>query len=679
MKKHVNTVVAVLLVLGIVAAAVALYAGGIVPRLFGPRLIAQDSHGRVWLIVDHTLFLTDEEGNPLIRRELSGIDGGMPVNGLARLPDKDGQARMLVAVIGQPAWWVMQDGEIVERVVPEDTGAALGEAFHVMTRPDGAIALATGGDHRVLRFSPTGKRLAVSQAGLFRFANGGEYVADDAGPGQWLVPDTNHHALRFLHAGSLAQLRHIPLAGGWAAMARVSRNPGQYTVALMGAGMDKGRVVDLDAQGNVQFSFALPEDARPRGLTWLGDRLLVADAEHFAFHAYARNGNPLGAWGGPALKAHLARAGDYAHDWRLALRLSQILGGLCLFAALAIYFASKRWLTFGQAPETPIDLSRLATPRMDAREQARWTLRLTWPSLLLAAIVLAVPQPGHLSGLLGNTAADVSASALTGLPVSALAALIWLCLCLAAALLLVSLQWRVSRRALRDPRFEGLFSARAVAWLAHSHDVGNALMPGESVREVLFAGRSLAWVLTNRRFLEFDRGLSERTHVRALPRGLTRATLARIRWLPGHGALRIEAPGYTRQAVVASPVTAARLAALLAQGVSGDAWAPLPETHLPHLTPGPGPALCVLLSLLWPGLAQWAQNRFRPALGFMSLALAFYLFTVGPILLGLYGHHYDVSRASQFSGIIGLASIIGFALWDALAYTRRHHAPGLRP
>ncbi len=41
MKKHINTWVALLLVLGLCAAGIALYAGSVAPSLFGPRLIAQ--------------------------------------------------------------------------------------------------------------------------------------------------------------------------------------------------------------------------------------------------------------------------------------------------------------------------------------------------------------------------------------------------------------------------------------------------------------------------------------------------------------------------------------------------------------------------------------------------------------------------------------------------------------
>ncbi|MBK6742704.1 MAG: hypothetical protein IPG66_06855 [Hydrogenophilales bacterium] len=682
MKKHINTWVALLLVLGLCAAGIALYAGSVAPSLFGPRLIAQDSQGRVWLVVNHSLFITDAVGNIRKQRDLSGIDGGMPVNGLARLPDKDGNARMLVAVIGQPAWWVMQDGEIAERFVPQDVGGALDEAFHVMTRPDGAIALATGGDHRVLRHDPQGKRLAASKHGLFRFANGGEYIAGDDGKGLWLVPDTNHHALRFLDQDTLTEVRAIPLSGGWVSMARAGRTPGQYTVALMGNAMDTGRVVDVDANGATQLTYPLRKGAKPRGLAWLGDTLLVADADSFTFQAFGRDGKPLGDWGGKDLKAFLDKAGDEAHGWRIATLIGQIVGGVLVFTALTLYFAGKHWLTLGMDPGEPLNLSQLATPRPDARTRLKLTLGLLWPSMLLLPVVLIMQFAADIANWMTTIAPPAYIAQLSvqvGLPASVIASMIVLLLALGMVLLLVLLQFRVNVKALRDPRYEGLVALRAVRWLERSRDVGNALQPGESVREVLFAGRTLVWVLTNRRLLEFDRSLSENTLARALPRSLTRATLTRTRWMPGRTTLRVEGPGYDHSEVVRSPVTAARIAALLGQGVGSDAWAPLPEWSSPSLATGPAPATCMLLSALWPGLAQWAQNRFKQALGLMTAALGTYLFTIGPILLGVYGHHYDVHTSTILTGAAAMAVIIGIATWDALAYARRYRPVTVRP
>jgi hypothetical protein len=682
MKQHLNTWVGLLLALGLGAAGIALYAGSVAPGLFGPRLMTQDSQGRVWLVVNHTLFITDGAGRIHKRRDLSGMDGGMPVNGLARLPDKDGAARMLVAVIGQPAWWVMQDGEIAERFVPQEVGGALDEAFHVMTRPDGAIALATGGDHRVLRFDPQGKRLAVSKEGLFRFANGGEYLSGDDGKGLWLVPDTNHHALRFLDAESLAETRAIPLSGGWAAMARASRNAGWYTVALMGNAMDTGRVVDVDDTGNARLTYPLGAGAKPRGLTWLGDTLLVADADSFTFQAFARDGSALGPWGGDELKAFLDDAGAKARAWRLATFIAQIVGGALVFVALTLYYAGKHWLTLGTDPGEPLDLSRLGTPRLSMRARLRLTLGMLWPSLLLLPAILVSEYLERIATWLATSALGDYAlvAARNGLPLKLLAALAVTVMGLGMVVLSIALQLRVSLRALREPHYEGLLAARAVQWLERSRDVGNALLAGESVREVLFAGRHLVWVLTNARLLEFDRGLSENTLVRALPRSLTRASLSRSRWLPGRHTLRIEGPGYyDHSAPVTSPVTAARMVALLAQGTGSDTWVSHPKSADPTLATSPAPALCLILSLIWPGLAQWTQNRFKQALGLMTLALATYLFTLGPILLGLYGHHYDVHRSTIIAGATTILAIIGIAAWDALAHARRYHTTEVRP
>ncbi len=63
----------------------------------------------------------------------------------------------------------------------------------------------------------------------------------------------------------------------------------------------------------------------------------------------------------------------------------------------------------------------------------------------------------------------------------------------------------------------------------------------------------------------------------------------------------------------------------------------------------------------------------------MTAALGTYLFTIGPILLGVYGHHYDVHTSTIITGAATMAVIIGIATWDALAYARRYRPVTVRP
>lgn len=667
--KHAMRWVVLLLVLGLVAAGWAIHAGSVAPTYFGPRLMSLDGAGRLWLVVDHQLFITDQAGRVIKQLDLSSVDGGMPVNGLVPLPSSRDKPRMLVAAIGQPQWWGMEDAEIVERYTPEGAGQALSEAFHVMSAPDGRIALATGGDHRLLLFDRQGRSLATSAPGTFRFANGGEFVAAYGARGAWLVSDTNRQRLLLLDADSLDIERIIDLAGGWLSMARKGPVADRYTVVLMDGDMDTGRVVEVDDQGSQVNSYPLARGAKPRGLIWIEETLLVADAASYTFQAFSMHGAPLGEWGSAELRGILARQHDEAEAWRNARLAGQVVAVLALLAALAVFFSARR-IRPDEGAAPALNLSYLGTPTIGLGGFLGTGLRLYAPALILGAVILLLA--------VGDVAMRPAQSA-SREGLDAFQTTLWL---LAAVLMPVALlygTWRVQKR----PEFEAYLSFSALRALRAEARIAKTLESGETVREVLSAWHGQVIVLTDRRLLVFRRGLDGQGRMTAFKRGALRAELSAPRFGLGWHRLRLKSLTRDRAYVIASPLTAHRIVDLVNMSPPRAARraerpaevAPAPRTDPATPATVPSDSILIVLTLLLPGLAQWLQNRFSQALMLIGLSLLLYAWGLGPILLGIWGHHYEVSALDIGIFLLLLLLVIFAALQDALMYARYKRMP----
>lgn len=663
--KHAMRWVVLLLVLGLLAAGWAMHAGSIAPTYFGPRLMSLDSAGRLWLVIDRHVFITDQAGRVVTRRDLASIDGGMPVNGLAPLPSPADRPRMLVAVIGQAAWWGMEDAEIVERYVPAGAGDALREAFHVMSAPDGRVALATGGDHRLLLFDRNGARLAESAPGTFRFANGGDYIAAHGEDGAWLVSDTNRQRLLLLHGDSLDIDKIIDLAGGWLSMARRGPMPDRYTVALMDDDMDTGRVVDVDGQGTPVVQYPLARGAKPRGMIWLDDTLVVADAGSYTFQAFSKHGVPLGEWGSAELRRHLAERRAEAAGWRDARLAGQVVAVLMVLAALLVFFKTRLAPPDARGAP-PLNLSHLGTPAIGPGDFLSTGLRVYAPALLVLGATLLVAAGEYVLRAGAQTGAATPFGPLQ-------AAFLMAVVVLLPATLLYG-TWRMQKR----PEYEAFLSFAALRALRVEGRIAKTLEVGETVREVLGAWHGQVVVLTDRRLLVFRRGLDGQGKMTAFKRGALRAELLAPRFGLGWHRLRLKSLTRDRVYIVASPHSARRIVDLVNMSPprpARQAERPSQAAKASSVAPAAAPAMhsdsmLIVLTLLLPGLAQWLQNRFSHALMLICLSLVLYAWGLGPILLGILGHHYDVSAWDIGIFLLLLLLVMFAALQDALMYAR---------
>lgn len=670
--------VALLLALAIACAALAILAGNRRADHWGPRVLAVATDGNVWLMVDQELVIADTDGRLRQRIDLGKLDLPGPVNSLAPLPAVAGRPRMLAGVIGLPAWLVLDEyGQVTGRITPDAIDGDYTETFQLASSDDGRIAMAASGAHRVHTFDGNGHRLAESAAGLFRFANGLWHEGE-----QWWVVDTNHSRILALDDTTLAEQRRIAVpsvaAAAFPALAR--RNPtGDITVSLLHNGMDSGVVVDIDEQGNLLRRYALQaEDPKPVDFIWLADGLVVAERDGFALQLLASDGSYRRAWGDAGVTAVLDDARAQRRYWSRVLTAAQAAAGFFVFAGLLMYALWKQRRTAsGAAAEAAT--AALATPSMPAVAEQLARLRVTWPALLPLLVVLGMfylltRQPDWLKALLGGLGGSV-----WRLPVTVLVGLIPL------AMVMVGGAWTGRRLAeiMHRPEHEAIFSARWVRWWQQSGQAQAVLAAGERAREVLMvqpAGLFPAlsfqvWVLTDRRLLVFRPGPGHDARLLAeLPRGDCAANCAPADgWrlaLGGRDRITVTGrDGRHFEGSVGSPVTAKRLAELLGRrsGI-GTAWAH-PSTQPARRSPEPVSAF--LLSLLLPGLAQLLQERFQiGAVLLVGTALIFIL-AVAPVLLGWFGHYYDVTPAT------GAAILLPAAVWsvmaavDAFGYARR--------
>lgn len=669
-----EVLIALLLLCAMACAWLAVHAGKQRAEHWGPRIVEQSSDGNVWLTIDQELLIASPEGDLRKRVDLRSLNLPGPLNTLAPLPGAE--ARMLAGVIDMPEWLVMDgEGRVLNRIRPNDIGAAYHDTLHLATAPDGRIAMATSGDHRVLAFDANGKRLAESPAGLFRYANG-LWHEDN----RWWVIDTNHGLLRTLNDETLQAETSIavPAMGLARFPALARRSPGgAITVSEMRNGMEKGVVFDMSPEGKLLHQYpSRAADPEPVAFLWIGEQLLLADRFDHTLQLFDADGRYLRPWGGEQVTAIAKTSFDERSRWARILLYAQI--GAVTLGLLSIlgYFASKQRPVPSERGEAAF--AKLATPGLDTRAELIGGLRLYWPLALALSVFFLLNK---LLDALGTVLVTALQPSLT----PNLARLLILLLLIVIATTLINLAARRVARQARLPQFEALFSSHWVKWIRRSATARNALEDKESAREVLMVQTSKlfpafnmnVWLLTDRRLLIFRPGpgtdgkLLAAIDRRDCSASIKPATGLRAR-LGGRDRIHVATrDGRDYSGYAGSPVTAQRVAALLgARKKLSTHWARTSTT--PEMR-SPEPAAAFVLSLIVPGLAQLLQDRFVLGVTLLTAASITAAITLVPVLLGWLGHFYDVPLG------IGIASLMASAVWallaasDAALYARRAH------
>jgi hypothetical protein len=658
--------IGLLLVLAVASAALAIHAGNQAVRHLGPRSLQQAANGDIWVYQDGELLIASGQGE--LRKRVN-LDLPGPVNSMAPLPSEDGDVRMLVAGIKSAEWLVMDgDGRVVSRMKPSGTDLPIHETFHLATDDQGRIAMGTAGDHRVLLFDPAGRYLAQSAPGLFRYANGLWFEA-----GRWRVTDTNHGQVRTLDGDSLAAVAAVPVptvgAARFPALGRQGGAPGHMIVGTMHNDMERGRVIEVAADGTLVREFiSRAAHPKPTDFLWLEEGLLLAERDTFSLQLFDREGHYLRDWGDVRLAAILEPAREARQRWSWVLRLAQGLAILCGVIAIGTYLATKSGSATGAASADDPRFSRLATPCLSAGDELLQTFKLYW---LPIAVVAGAVLLGELA--LPGLATQVGALHPPGPPSPGLLVVIGL-LPIVTLVVLMPLMTRYQARRLAEPRFEAALASRWVRWFRNSTQGLAVLGDEEKVLEILALTTTLqfpafhrqVWVLTDRRLLIFSVEIGGGARLLdGLPRGGLRARVEPAAgWLArlgGRWRISLRVPdGQAFSGYPGSPVTARRLADFVQrQGVQR---APAAGRSRPVCAAGgPRPHVAFLMSLVVPGLGQFLQGRFVPGLVLLGGMLVLIAAVVTPVLLGWIGHHYDVPLT------IGVPSLLMPVVWALLA------------
>lgn len=251
------------------------------------------------------------------------------------------------------------------------------------------LYVADNAGHRLLLFDFEGKLLADSGPRKSRFWFPNHIALSD---GDLLVTDTNHRRIVRLpvsddHFGQETWELHT--AGAkvrskrtWP-MSFLAMPDGQWWIVIAQEGMRHADVAMFDANGQPLGYVALEGDADPVSMVSVGDRVLIADTEHFRIRQADMQGSPLPDFGPAAFRqdlAELARNADFWRGARLAAQASVIV--LPVLAILLLWRLGERpislpaTLNFQLAPKPIPDGETVwLSPASRFVKQQTWFLR----------------------------------------------------------------------------------------------------------------------------------------------------------------------------------------------------------------------------------------------------------------------------------------------------------------
>lgn len=639
----------------------------------GPQALSVLPDHGLALSMDDALWLLAPDGSLRTRRTVTELAlPGLPAN-LALAPD----GRLGITVRGEPTvfWLDPLRGERTGRTAlqwPAGQREALQHPHSLAIGPQGQIAVATAGHHRVLLFAPDGHFLAITPPGTYAFTNGLWWTRDSL----WTT-DTNRFALVELHPQTLAVRRRIELddqadtarypswaTGHPAQLSGLTAGDGDRgagppfaTVFRMANGMRLGRPVDVWPDGHTR-AYPLPTLIEGSDQAWIGGTLIVVDSHERRLRRFNQAREPLPDWGDAQVQRLLQDSLHHEHRMARLYQGGLLTGVLGLLLGLLLWRRAKTVTTAignhqdseSASGASAAELAALGTPVLPPRDLLQAACRHLGPLLCLIAWLLLTPlwRAGH-------------AAAPQSWPL--LSRGVGLSLTVLGALALLAWLLRRHRQAAQAPEHEALLNAAAVQLLRDTPAWGTFREPGERLRETftLTPLGAMRWViLTDRRLLVLRVGLRHQVLAHSwhrsdvvkvsLPKAERLGWMTRVLRWPVPGAwLRIRLrDGHVLEGSLRSAVTAKRVAMLLGLPLrthSRSAQRPTrtaSASQATHRGPSPGGVgpvwLQVGASLLLPGAGQWLQRRSGTALLFFSVAgLCFVAFTWRPSLVWFTG------------------------------------------
>ena len=387
-KNALNAAAVAVMALVLACLGLIFWAGDQRNAIIGPAALSIDAQQRLWLLADRQLFILDSAGTLLSQSGLTALGMDDSVVALATLPGGGAVAgsreRGVLFVLGA-------DGRVLRTIDPSTTavrhlrdGVALGAAGD-------RILVAHTGHHRLLLLDASGA--VIRQVGSMDGEPGAFHFPNDirVGPdGMIYVANTNHHDIQVLD-GDLRSVRRIPVPRTRGASWPVAVAPlpsGKLAVSVLQDGMRHGVAVLLAADGSLDRTLEFQVGAEPLCLLARSDDLLACDrhSARFQVRRFDHQGTFVGEFGDAAFVAAMQDAAS-RHRRYDNLRLGG-QGGAILAALLLLVIYQRSRSLEGAAREAALRLPEAAA--VSWREQLRFQFAMTWPMLIVVALLLGV-------------------------------------------------------------------------------------------------------------------------------------------------------------------------------------------------------------------------------------------------------------------------------------------------
>lgn len=294
------------------------------------RAMTSSGDGRVFVVLGNTLYVESASGESLrvlplaewgvedFNGDLAVLSDGSLVLGRGRLGEvgiAEGSRMMLRErpVAWDPVERLQRCALATGECVPLDGDGhplELRRGFSLAVDEKGGFIYASdAANHRLLQATLAGEVLASHDSG-WEFPNGVRVV--DAN--RIALADTNHARYVELAVGpdGFGDIVHQESILGWPGVTVLQRFPfevltdgdGALWMLVAGGNMNDATLHRRAANGEVR-KLVLPEEADPVALAQSGERVLVADAQHFRIHSFEGDAISPGIFGSSRLREQL--------------------------------------------------------------------------------------------------------------------------------------------------------------------------------------------------------------------------------------------------------------------------------------------------------------------------------------------------------------------------------------
>lgn len=362
-----------------------------------PSRMVPLTDGAVWMVMDHRLWLLDREG--AVTARLTAQEAGLPSLPLAwarldppRTREEDvnmdeltaegeplqhvGPTQLVALVAGTRQAHVLgaRTGRLQHRIVlqwPADLAEVASEPTALAVHPDGRMAIALGPAGVVAVFSAQGQLIARTAPGTYAASRVPTQGLWWDGETLWTT-DAERNNLVSLKGSDLSVIGRLTLPkdgqrASHTTVALAHPNAGTQVVSPLATlvrldrDLSEGRVTHVWADG-LEKDEALGDGARPGGMAWLGETLLVSENRDIRLRRFDSDRLPLSDLGDQAVTQTLAQLRT-ARDELIHRMLGWLAGAIATGIAGAGLLG---WLAWRSGGAKPVAANRLSGLPADA-------------------------------------------------------------------------------------------------------------------------------------------------------------------------------------------------------------------------------------------------------------------------------------------------------------------------